>query len=192
MGTVSLRPDARRVTANIGMVLFLASWAMLFVTLIFSYAVIRSRAAVWPPLGAAPLPLGLAWLNTAVLVLSSVTYAFGTRALERGDHTGFNHQLAFTLGLGLLFLGLQANLWSRVHADGLTLSGTLYGSWIYFLTVFHALHILAGLGVLVALIPNAVGHRLYPHNLTRAHLSGMFWHFLDVAWIAIFLAMFVI
>lgn len=192
MGTANLQPNVRHAAANIGMAIFIASWGMVFVTFIFAYAVMRTHNPVWPPLDTAPLPVGLAWLNTGVLLASSVTYQRGQRALEHGDHGEFNRLLAFTLGLGLLFLGLQATLWSRVHADGLTISGPVFGSWLYFLTVFHAVHIVVGLGLLGALVPRALGHRLYPHDLLRAKLSGMFWHFLDVAWIGIFLTVFIL
>lgn len=192
MGTFSVQPNTRRVSANIGMAVSLASLAMVFATFLFAYGIVRSKAAVWPPLDAAPLPLGLAWLNTLVLVASSVTWRRGQRELERGEAGAFNHWLAFTLGLGVLFLGLQATLWGRMHADGLSLGGTQYEAFLFFLTIFHAVHIVAGLGVLLALVPGALGHRLHPHGLTRVRLSGMFWHFLDVAWLAIFLTVFLI
>ena len=43
---IMTQPDVRRVNANIGMLLFLASWGMMFVTLLFAYGVIRTKAAV--------------------------------------------------------------------------------------------------------------------------------------------------
>lgn len=184
--------QGRRVTANIGMVLFLASWAMMFITLFFSYGVIRTKAAVWPPLDAAPLPVGLAWVNSGVLLASSVVFGVGERRLREGAHHAFARSLACTIGLGLLFLGLQVVLWQRVHADGLSLSGSLYGSWVYLMTVFHAAHIVVGLGLLFALVPAAVGGRLHPDRQIRVHLSGMFWHFLGVAWLGIFVSLFLV
>lgn len=193
MGATTMpNTSVRRASAHIGMMLCLASFAMLFITLLFSYGIIRSKSAVWPPLGTPALPVALAWLNTGVLLASSLTLGLGERQLARGNQAAYVRGLAFTLGLGLLFLGLQMSLWQRVHADGLTLDATLFGSWLYMLTAVHAVHIVAGLGILVALLPGAVTHRLYPEALTRARLSGMFWHFLGVTWVTIFVALFLI
>ena len=193
MGTATLpAPQVRRIAANIGMLVCLASLAMVFVTLLFSYGVIRTKSAVWPPLDAPALPVGLAWLNTAVLLLSSAVFHRGQQRVQQGDQPAFTRFLLGTFALGLVFLGLQTLLWTRIHADGLRLSGSLYGAWLYFLTVFHAAHILAGLAVVGALLPAALRQRLYPDALTRVHLSGMFWHFLGVAWLAIFVVLFLL
>ena len=115
MATTVLPLQTRRAQATIGMAVLLASWAMVFVTLIFAYAVLRSRELVWPPLGAVPLPQGLAWANTAVLVASSVAFHVGWRHLRAGNPGGFARLLGLTLVLGVLFLGLQAFLWFRVQ-----------------------------------------------------------------------------
>src|SRR5688572_24518481 len=87
MATVArLRPRAREeFTASLGMVIFLASWAMMFAALFFAYAVVRSRALSWPPPGIPALPVALPALNTLVLLASSGTYSMGARSIERGN-----------------------------------------------------------------------------------------------------------
>ena len=64
------REDA---TASIGMVVFLASWAMMFAAMFFTYAYVRSRMGEtgWPPVGLPRLPVLMPLLNTVVLLASS-------------------------------------------------------------------------------------------------------------------------
>src|SRR5690349_4766690 len=78
-------PRAREEgTGLVGMVIFLASWAMMFAALFFAYGVVRMRAVAWPPLDQPGLPVGLGGLNTAVLLLSSVALQWGLTGLRRG------------------------------------------------------------------------------------------------------------
>ena len=72
---VELRPHARQdFTSSLGMVVFLASWAMMFSTLFFAYAFLRARSVTWPPPGAPPLPVLLPAVNTLVMLASSFTF----------------------------------------------------------------------------------------------------------------------
>src|SRR5882724_7801898 len=91
MGTVvALRPRAKEeFTSSLGMIIFLASWAMMFGTLFFAYGFVRTRAATWPPLGAPALPLALPALNTAIILVSSFSFSSGLKALRRGDMRRF-------------------------------------------------------------------------------------------------------
>jgi len=58
-------PRARRdTTAWLGMIIFLASWAMMFAALFFAYGIVRLRAQVWPPPELPALPLRLPLVNT--------------------------------------------------------------------------------------------------------------------------------
>src|SRR5438874_12943767 len=75
-----LRRSEDEVTSYIGMVIFLASWAMMFAALFFAYAMVRFRAPVWPPPDQPQLPILLPGLNTAIIAGSSAAVAFAVRA----------------------------------------------------------------------------------------------------------------
>src|SRR5438067_7821759 len=76
------REDA---TASIGMIVFLASWAMMFAALFFAYAFVRSRFASqgWPPPGLPRLPVAMPGLNTVVLLASSAALQYSVFAVRR-------------------------------------------------------------------------------------------------------------
>ena len=120
----------RDVTATVGMIVFLGSWAVMFGALFFTFAAVRVRSAEWPPEGLPRLPLLLPTIATGLLALSIVT--------RRG----------LTIALGAAFLVLQGLVWRDAWQSGLRLDHGPYGAYFYLLTVFHAAHALVGLGLL--------------------------------------------
>ncbi len=65
-----------------------------------------------------------------------------------------------TLALGSLFLALQLAVWVPLWRSGFRIDTGTYGSIFYSLTVFHAVHVLAGLVALAVLLPGALSGRL--------------------------------
>lgn len=194
MGTVvELRPRAKEeFTSSLGMVIFLASWAMMFSSLFFAYGFVRMRATVWPPVGAIALPLGLPALNTAIIVVSSFTFSAGLSALRRGQRGRFQALVAATFALGALFLALQVQVWSSLSRAGLHMSSGIYGSVFYALTSIHALHVAAGLIILLWVLARSLWGTYSEHNHTNVRLCSMFWHFVDVVWVLMFLTLYVL
>ncbi len=180
-----------RWTSYLGMVVAVASWGMLFAALLLSYVLLRVQQPVWPPLGSPPLPLGLAVANTAVLLLSSVVLSWGGRKLGRGGREEFHVALQWTIALGIVFLGLQLRLWQATHANGLGLTH-IFGGMFYVLTWAHAAHIVAGLGALLWLVPGSRQRTYGPERRARVMMVSLFWHFLDVVWVVMFVAIFVV
>src|SRR5580693_6150680 len=156
---VTLRPREKEEFTNyLGMVILLGSWSVLFGGLFFAYAGVRMSAPVWPPPGVPRLPLALPAANTVVLALSSWSAQRALAAMRRGRREEVQTFLGVTVFLGALFLGLQYVLWSNARASGLTIdSAGTYGSVFYALTLFHAVHVAAGVMGLVYLV---VGLRL--------------------------------
>jgi cytochrome c oxidase subunit 3 len=193
MGTVAeIKPHAREeLTSSLGMLVFLASWGMMFAGLFFAYGFARSKAVVWPPAGAPVLPLGLPALNTVVIVTSSVAFAQGLKSLRRGQRGRFQVLAGITAALGALFLALQLTLWQRVVAAGLPVAGT-YGAVFYSFTALHALHVLVGLGLVLWVFARSLFGAYTEHNTINVRMCAMFWHFVDVVWVLMFLTIYVL
>jgi len=175
------------------MVMALASWTMLFVALFFSYAVLRLNAPAWPPDGLAPLPKALPFLNTLVLLASSVFLHRGTRPEAESKSGTLRRALLGTMALGGLFLVLQLAVWIPLWQRGFRIDNTgSYGSIFYGLTVFHALHVLAGLLALAVLLPGAFSGRHISGRSSTVRVSAMFWHFVDAVWVVMFVAVYLV
>ena len=185
-------PEESRRTSFVGMVMALASWTMLFVALFFAYAVLRLRASAWPPDGLPPLPTALPALNTLVLLGSSILLHFGTRPEAEAKRGALRRALLGTLALGSLFLALQLAVWVPLWRSGFRIDTGTYGSIFYGLTVFHALHVLAGLVVLAVLLPGAFSGTYTSGRASAVRLSAMFWHFVDAVWVVMFVAVYLV
>lgn len=194
MGTVvTLRPRAKEdFTYSLGMIVALGSWAMMFGALFFAYFGARARAVVWPPVGSPHLPVVMPGLNTLVLLLSSGALILGIRALRAGNRRALVPWIALAWILGAAFIGLQFWVWRDVWHAGLMPSTGFYGSVFYGLTGLHALHVAAGLLVLLVVLVRALRGEYTEHNAVRVQVCAMFWHFVDVVWVLMFLAVYVI
>ncbi len=190
---IPMRPEREQhATAVVGMIFFLASWAMMFGALFYALGELRLGSDFWPPLGMPSLPIGLSGFNTAVIALSSLALEFGRRALKHGHSENAFRGMLSSLLLGLAFLVLQTSLWSDIWASGVHHDSGPYGSLVYFFTGFHAAHVIVGLGLLAWLLPIRKGRQDRIRQSNRATLAAMFWHFVSVVWCFIYLFLFLL
>ena len=189
---VVAHPAARaHFTAYLGMVVFLASWTMMFAGLLFGYGLIRSRAPVWPPLDQPPLPLLLPGLNALVAAGSSAALFVALRSFRGGRPRTGARAVALAALLGAAFLALQATVWAALWAGGLHLDTGPYASAFYVLTGFHALHVLVGVASLCWLAVKAARRAYGPDYDLPVRLWSMYWHFVGAVWLVIYLAVYV-
>lgn len=191
---VALHPEMEEanLTSVVGMMIFLGSWAMMFLALFFSYMLIRFNAEFWPPAGFEDVPFQMPAVNTVLMVASSFVYHRGWKALNAGKPEVFSRYVMATMGLGLLFMILQGRLWLSLWTGGLELSSGIYGGFFYLLTVFHALHVVVGLTLLGWLWFQSGRSSGVAKRGVRARVVGLFWHFVDVAWVVTFFLIFVL
>ncbi|MBI2912642.1 MAG: heme-copper oxidase subunit III, partial [Chloroflexi bacterium] len=113
-------------------------------------------------------------------------------AIQRGDRRGLQIWLFSTALLGILFLSGQAFEFTDFHREGLSLSSNLFGTTFFVLTGFHGAHVSVGVLILLSLFAMALRGRLTPANSINLELAGLYWHFVDVVWIAIFTLVYLI
>ncbi len=183
-------PPSRETTSFLGMVIFLGAWAMTFAALFFAYADIRLSADVWPPEGEITAPVLLPALNTLVLLGSSVLIALGLAAVKTARPRIFLRYLGGTIALGVIFLGLQTLVWSRLMHSGLRWDSGRYGSVFYTLTFFHALHVLVGIFGLLLLLPGALAGKYTVRRHAPVRNWTLFWHFIDGIWLLMFVTVY--
>jgi cytochrome c oxidase subunit 3 len=158
---------------------------MLFVASMFGYAMIRSRAAAWPPPGVPRLPNTL-WISTLIIVASSVTIQTALGAARRGRQPALRLALAATSALGLAFLVSQGLNWFSLVAARLTVRTNLYGFTFFTLTGLHALHVIGGLIPLGTITARAFAGRYDATRHAGIEYTAIYWHFLDVVWLVMF------
>jgi len=178
---------------SVGTIVWLASELMFFAALFAIYFTIRSvqGEAVWAE-RTEVLNVPLALLFTVILVASSVTCQLGVFAAERGDVYGLRRWFALTILMGTVFMGGQAYEYFELIHKGVTIASSPYGSVFYLTTGFHGMHVIGGLfAFVIVLMRSAVG-RFSPEKATSAIVVSYYWHFVDVVWIGLFAAIYII
>jgi len=193
---------------------FIGSECMLFASLISTYLIYKGRSVVGPYPHEACLPPGCstplkAILNipvtsasTFVLLMSSLAMVLALAAVENKDQpkttTGekilgsSKLWLWMTAVLGSTFLGFQAFEFTSFVHEGLTIKTNLFGSSFFTLTGFHGAHVTAGVLWLLTLLAIDYRRGLGPKDAVNVDIAALYWHFVDVVWIAIFTLVYLI
>jgi heme/copper-type cytochrome/quinol oxidase subunit 3 len=100
--------------------------------------------------------------------------------------------LLMTALLGATFLGFQAYEFTAFVHEGLTIKTNLFGSTFFTLTGFHGAHVTAGVIWLLTLLAIDRRRNLGPADALNVDLCALYWHFVDVVWIAIFTLIYLI
>ena len=176
-GDVSASASAQRLNGAVGMAVFLGACAMLFAALLFAYAVLRSQAVAWPPPGTPPFPRGDAGANGLLLIAAGFALR---RARTRGPAWAGG-----ALGLGALFLLMQAALWGRLVTAHLGPGTGALGDAFFALSMFHALHVLGGLVAIAVLLRPGARADARPRRL---RLAILYMDFVVVVWVIFYVA----
>lgn len=136
-------------------------------------------------------PWGLPFLNTVILLTSSVTLTIAHHALLVGDRRRQLGFLALTATLGVIFLVCQAVEYHHAYAEmGLTLQSGMYGSTFFMLTGFHGLHVTIGTIMLIVMTLRTQKGHLTPGNHFAFEATAWYWHFVDVVWLFLFVVVY--
>lgn len=170
---------------SIGFWLYLMSDCLIFATLFATYAVVgRSYAA--GPSGADLFDLKLVAINTAFLLLSSITYGFAMLEAQKKKINTTLIWLGITGLFGLAFLSLELYEFYHLIHEGATPQRSAFLSAFFALVGTHGLHVTFGVIWLVTLMVQIKKFGLHAANMRRLTCLSMFWHFLDVIWIGVF------
>jgi cytochrome c oxidase subunit 3 len=175
---------------RIGMLVSLASIAMLFTSLSSAYIVRSGVTYDWYPIAVPRVMFG----STALILLSSLAIEIARRKLKQGLPASYSHYLALTGLLGLGFLVSQLFSWRQLEAQGIYISTHPHSSFFYVLTGTHGVHLAGGLLALGFLWLRSRRHldaaRLIAKRQAVADAVAIYWHFMSALWIYLFLLLF--
>jgi cytochrome c oxidase subunit 3 len=169
------RPSMNRYLA--GMALAIVSVLVFFMALASSFLVLKSNPG-WIPVH---IP-ALLWLNTVILLTSSVTLELARKQLGANNLSGFQKLWGITTVLGVVFLAGQLLAWRQLAEQGIFIATNRASAFFYVFTGAHAVHLIGGIsGLLFVAIRN-----FDKAKITRslaAEITSYYWHFLDALWI---------
>jgi cytochrome c oxidase subunit III len=191
--------------ARLGLLVALTPVLMLFVSFTSAYVVRQGLPTLdprtnqlvhdWIPV---KLP-ALLWVNTLVLLLSSVGMELARRQMKFAAATVATRQagpvpagaegkmpwLMMTVALGLLFLLGQWMAWKQLAASGFYVATTPSSSFVYLLTGAHAVHLMGGVAALLVAGVFVLLRRPVPTRSIVVDVAGWYWHFMAALWVYI-------
>jgi cytochrome o ubiquinol oxidase subunit III len=178
-------PAAKRVIVAYGFWIFLLSDIVMFSAFFASYAVLAS-ATNGGPSGHDIFDLRNVGVETVCLLLSSFTCGMASLAAGARNKSAFYIAMAVTFLLGLTFIGLELREFvGLIHrGDGPQRSAFL--SAFFALVGCHGVHVSAGLLWLLTMIAQVFAKGYRPEILRRILCFSLFWHALDIIWVALF------
>jgi cytochrome c oxidase subunit III len=188
----------QRTAVELGIWVFLAQEVMFFGGLFLAYTFYRTRYHDAFVEASHHLDVRLGAFNTVVLITSSLTMALAVRAAQRGDTRAVRNWVVATMLLGGAFLGVKAYEYNEKFVDHLV-PGIDFayhgehprGAQIFYLLYFvmtgmHALHMIIGFGIMIALLVWNARGRVSASYPSRVEAVGLYWHFVDIVWIFLF------
>ncbi|MDX1937335.1 MAG: cytochrome c oxidase subunit 3 [Flavihumibacter sp.] len=194
---------------------FLMSDAFTFGAFLISYGTVRLSSNSWPDpnavfnsfpfMGHANLPLAFVSLMTFILIISSVTMVLAVHEGHKMNKAGVIKWLAWTIIGGLAFLGCQAWEWTHLYhqnawwgsnpfmnIDG-SVSSTNFTNFFFTITGFHGFHVFSGVIInIIMLIMTWKGVFDNRGHYLMIEKAGLYWHFVDLVWVFVFLAFYLI
>jgi len=184
---IALEPLSK---GGVGMTCLIMAESAIFTIFVVAYVYYIGKDLSGPtPRQVLELPI----LNSICLLSSSATITFALRSLRNGDAKRFSFWWLVTIALGAYFLLGTGREWQRlIHDKGLTIQTNLFGTTFYSLVGLHASHVVIGLLALVVVMAFAIAGLVRQEHAERAHVLGLYWHFVDAVWIVVFTVVYLI
>ncbi len=161
--------------------LFIISIVMLFASQTSAYLVRRAEGN-WIEF---TIPT-IFYTSTLVLVVSSVLLHLALVAARKDEFPQVQRYITGALISGIAFLIMQYFGWLDLQAQGVYLKGNPSGSFFYILSGLHGVHLVSGLGVIIAAFISARRLKIHSKSLVQLEVCNTYWHFLDLLWVYLF------
>ena len=178
---------------TIGVLLFIVSEVFAFLSVFWAFfhsslSPSIEIGGVWPPQGITALdPFAIPLLNTMLLVSSGAFITYAHHALIKGNRKDSIYGTFFTIILAIVFTGFQYLEYSEAP---FTISDSVNGSAFYASTGLHGFHVIIGTIFISTMFFRNLGYQLTKHHHIGFESSILYWHFVDVVWLFLFIAVY--
>src|SRR5947209_13980354 len=174
-GGAPIEAAAPRGVSNVATAILVAGESMLLFGLVAAYYALRAEAFKWPPVG---LGTYLPTMIALTMVMTAVTLQWAIWAIRRNDQRTTLAALGITIFFALAVLNGQ---WYQLAHLRFGPAATTYGTFVYVLTGFHMVNVIAGIVVLGAVLGRTVGGEFDADDHDSLTAAAVFWQFTNVA-----------
>jgi cytochrome c oxidase subunit III len=188
----------QREAAKLGMWVFLATEVMFFGGMITGYVAYRDAYPAAFQAGSVHMLFVAGTLNTALLITASLFVALAVHAAREGRRKLLVLFLAISMFLGVCFLAVKGYEYYQHYLDHKVPTRSfqwdgpdprhaeMFFVLYFFLTGFHALHMVIGVSLLGFIIYFAHKGRYTPEYYNPVENAALYWHFVDIVWIFLY------
>jgi cytochrome o ubiquinol oxidase subunit 3 len=176
---------SKRIITGYGFWIFLLSDIVMFSAFFAAYAVLAGDTAGGPS-GRELFNLRNVGLETAFLLVSSFTCGLASIGARARSRSWFYGAMAATFVFGAAFLSIEVREFASMVAQGAGPTRSAFLSAFFTLVGCHGLHITAGLLWLLTMMAQVFAKGYRADILRRILCFSLFWHALDIIWVAIF------
>lgn len=181
-------PDPHQDTFSktvLGFWMYLMTDCILFTALFSTYAVLHNNTFGGPS-SRDLFSLSNAFIETMILLFSSVACGLGMLASLRNDRNRVIAWFAVAFLLGASFIALELNEFTHLVQEGNSWRRSAFLSSFFTLVGTHGLHVSIGLLWMIVVIAQVFVCGISVNTFRRLVVFSLFWHFLDLVWIFIF------
>jgi cytochrome o ubiquinol oxidase subunit III len=176
---------SKRIIAGYGFWIFLISDIIMFAAFFATYAVLVGNTAGGPS-GRELFNLRNVGIETSCLLLSSFTCGLASIGGRLHRPALFNGAMVATFILGAVFLFIEMHEFAGMVARGAGPTRSAFLSAFFALVGCHGLHVSVGLLWLLTMVAQVSAKGYRPDILRRMLCFSLFWHTLDIIWVALF------
>lgn len=176
----------------------IAVWILIFAEMtefaffFVAFLVIRHYFPTEFQQGPQQLNTNIGFYNSIILLSSSCTVAFAQTTFQKGEMAKCKCWLLFTMVLGLCYCANKYFEYEWNQRNGISIQKNYFFSIYYYLTFNHLLHVLIGMtALLISYLSVVIGIIRAPKS-EGLEGSILYWHMVDLAWIIIFPALYVL
>ena len=170
---------------TLGFWIYLMSDCILFATIFAAYGVLKDATAGGPN-GRELFDLSFVAVETALLLLSSLTFGLSMISMQANKLKGVLGWLAVTGLLGLGFMAMEIYEFNHLIHEGAGPDRSAFLSAFFTLVGTHGIHVTCGLVWMSIMFVHLFRRGLTAANRIRMMELSLFWHFLDIIWIGVF------
>ena len=178
-------PASKRIVTGYGFWIFILSDMVMFSAFFATYAVLLGQTAGGPS-GAQLFDLPNVAIETGFLLASSFTCGLATIAADARNKFWFQIAMAITCLFGLAFLTIEGREFASLVARGAGPTRSAFLSAFFTLVGCHGLHVSGGILWLLTMMAQVFAKGFRADIQRRILCFALFWHALDIIWIAVF------
>jgi nitric oxide reductase NorE protein len=186
------RPRRGHVPGELGIWLFILGDGVVFVLLFAAFLFERSYQVEVFDQSSQALNVTIGSANTILMLTSSLFVVVGVAAIRAGRPQLASRVFLAAFAAGVVFLINKCFEYQHLLAIGDGPSANSFYMYFFVMTGIHAVHVIVGLLVLIALLRAARNTAVGPTKMRTIETGASYWHMVDLLWVVIFALLYLV